>query len=75
VVVIGVSSLGSAHLTLGKPLIDAARQEQLMGVVVFVIGVFPPDDTVRLKEIGFDAIQYLTVVRQSAILAGIRSCK
>ncbi len=55
--VIGVSSLGGAHLTLGKPLIDVARQERLTDSVVFVIGgVFPPDDTVRLKEIGFDAV-------------------
>ena len=55
--VIGVSSLGGAHLTLGKPLIDVARQEQLTDSVVFVIGgVFPPDDTVRLKEIGFDTV-------------------
>ena len=55
--VIGVSSLGGAHLTLGKPLIDAARQEQLTGSVAFIIGgVFPPDDTIRLKEIGFDAV-------------------
>jgi len=33
------------------------RQEKLTDSVVFVIGgVFPPDDTVRLKEIGFDAV-------------------
>ena len=55
--VIGVSSLGGAHLTLGRPLIEAARQEQLTYSVAFVIGgVFPPDDAVRLKEIGFDAV-------------------
>ena len=55
--VIGVSSLGGAHLTLGKPLINIARQEQLTDSVAFVIGgVFPPDDTIRLKEIGFDAV-------------------
>ena len=55
--VIGVSSLGGAHLTLGKPLIDIARQEQLTDDVAFIIGgVFPPDDTIRLKEIGFDAV-------------------
>ena len=55
--VIGVSSLGGAHLTLGKPLIDVARQEQLTDSVAFIIGgVFPPDDTIRLKEIGFDAV-------------------
>lgn len=55
--VIGVSSLGGAHLTLGQPLLDIARQEQLTESVVFVIGgVFPPDDTFRLKEIGYDDI-------------------
>ena len=55
--VIGVSSLGGAHITLGKPLIEAARREKLPYGVVFVIGgVFPPDDTIRLKEIGFDAV-------------------
>jgi len=55
--VIGVSSLGGAHITLGKPLIEAARREKLTYGVVFVIGgVFPPDDTIRLKEIGFDAV-------------------
>ena len=55
--VVGVSSLGGAHITLGTPLIEAARREKLTGVVVFVIGgVFPPDDTIRLKEIGFDAV-------------------
>ncbi|OHE22476.1 MAG: hypothetical protein A2Z43_06530 [Syntrophobacterales bacterium RBG_19FT_COMBO_59_10] len=55
--VIGVSSLGGAHLTLGKPLLDAARQEKLTGSVVFAIGgVFPPEDALRLKEIGYDAV-------------------
>ncbi len=55
--VIGVSSLGGAHITLGKPLIEAARREKLTDGVAFVIGgVFPPDDTILLKEIGFDAV-------------------
>ena len=55
--VVGVSSLGGAHLTLGKPLLDAARRENLTGDVAFVIGgVFPPEDTARLKEIGFAAV-------------------
>jgi len=55
--VVGVSSLGGAHLTLGEPLIEIARRERLAESVVFVIGgVFPPDDTLRLKEIGYDAV-------------------
>ncbi|MCK4783318.1 MAG: cobalamin-dependent protein [Desulfobacteraceae bacterium] len=55
--VIGVSSLGGAHITLGNPMLDIARREQMADDMVFVIGgIFPPDDTVRLKEIGFDAV-------------------
>lgn len=55
--VIGVSSLGGAHITLGRPLLEAARKEQLTNSVTFVIGgVFPPDDTIRLQEMGFDAV-------------------
>lgn len=68
--VIGVSSLGGAHLTLGKPLIDVARQEELTKSVVFLIGgVFPPDDTIRLKEFGFDAVFTPGATRDEIVLA------
>ena len=68
--VIGVSSLGGAHLTLGKPLIDIARQEQLTDSVVFVIGgVFPPDDTLRLREIGYDAVFTPGATRSEIVLS------
>lgn len=68
--VIGVSSLGGAHLTLGKPLIDIARQEQLTDSVVFVIGgVFPPDDTLRLREIGYDAVFTPGATRNEIVLS------
>lgn len=54
--VVGVSSLGGAHLTLGQPLIDIARQEGMADRVFVIGGVFPPVDTSRLKEIGYDAV-------------------
>jgi len=55
--VIGVSSLGGAHLTLSKPMLDIAQKKGLTDSMVFVIGgVFPPDDELRLKEIGYDAV-------------------
>ena len=55
--VIGVSSLGGAHLTLGSELIEEAKQEGLKDRIVFVIGgVFSPADAVKLKEIGFDGV-------------------
>lgn len=53
--VVGVSSLGGAHLTLGGKLIEEAKREGLKGRVTFVIGgVFPPIDAAKLQEIGFD---------------------
>lgn len=68
--VIGVSSLGGAHLTLGRPLIDMARQERLTGGVVFVIGgVFPPDDALRLREIGYDAVFTPGAARSEIVLS------
>jgi len=55
--VVGVSSLGGAHITLGLPLIEEAKREGLKDKVVFLMGgVFPPADTVKLKEMGFDGV-------------------
>lgn len=55
--VIGVSSLGGAHLTLGGELIEEARKEKLMESMAFVIGgVFSPSDAERLREIGFHGV-------------------
>jgi len=55
--VIGVSSLGGAHLTLGGELIELAKQEGLKDHMIFVIGgVFPPLDAVKLQQIGFDGV-------------------
>lgn len=55
--VIGISSLGGAHLTLGGELIEQAKQESLKDRMIFVIGgVFPPVDAVKLQQIGFDGV-------------------
>ena len=53
--VVGVSSLGGAHLTLGGELIEEAKREGLKERIGFVIGgVFPPGDADTLIKIGFD---------------------
>jgi methylmalonyl-CoA mutase C-terminal domain/subunit len=55
--VVGVSSLGGAHISLGTPLIEQAKREGVKDKVVFLMGgVFPPEDNVILKEIGFDEV-------------------
>lgn len=53
--VVGVSSLGGAHQTLGSILIDEAKNEGMWEKTVFLIGgVFPPRDIEGLKKTGFD---------------------
>ncbi len=55
--VVGVSSLGGAHLTLGKPLIEEAQKKGLREEMVFIIGgVFAPDDGNSLYDMGFDGV-------------------
>jgi len=54
---VGVSSLGGAHLTLGKHLLKLAKNEGLKDRVAFLIGgVFPPEDKEALSRIGFDGV-------------------
>lgn len=55
--VIGVSSLGGAHITLGSDLIDGAVKKGLNNRTVFIIGgVFSIEDEQKLKELGFDEV-------------------
>ena len=55
--VIGVSSLGGAHLQLGRELISEAEKEKIKDNKAYIIGgAIPPEDAIKLKEMGFDAI-------------------
>lgn len=55
--VVGVSSLGGAHLSLGQSLIAAAAEAGLTSDTVFMIGgVFSPADAAKLKELGFAGV-------------------
>ena len=55
--VVGVSSLGGAHLSLGKSLIHEAEKLEMRDSTVFIIGgVFSPEDGRELARIGFDGI-------------------
>jgi len=70
--VVGVSSLGGAHLSLGSHLIESAKNEGLTDKVVFVIGgVFPPADAKTLQEIGFDGI-FTPGADQETIVSSIK---
>ena len=55
--VIGVSSLGGAHLQLGRELISEAEKEGIKDNRAYIIGgAIPPEDVLKLKEMGFDDI-------------------
>jgi methylmalonyl-CoA mutase, C-terminal domain len=54
--IIGVSSLGGAHLSLGADLMSLAAKEKISATKGFVIGgAIPPDDAKELLALGFDA--------------------
>lgn len=66
--VVGVSSLGGAHLTLGSELIEEVQKEGLKKHVAFVIGgVFSPEDGQKLEEIGFDGIFFPGATREEIV--------
>lgn len=70
--VIGVSSLGGAHLSLGRLLIEKAEQKGFKEDLVFLIGgVFSPEDADELAGIGFDGV-YPPGSSRQAIVTGIK---
>ncbi len=55
--VVGLSSLGGAHITLGEEVVKLAKKRGVYDGRVYVIGgVIPPDDEKRLLEAGFDHV-------------------
>lgn len=55
--VVGVSSLGGAHLSLGRALLQEAEKLEMRENTVFLIGgVFSPEDGRELERMGFDGI-------------------
>ena len=54
--VVGISTYCGGELALGSELLQAAEKAGIKENTVFLIGgIFPPDDTPRLKKIGFSA--------------------
>lgn len=66
--VIGVSSLGGAHMQLGKDLIQEAQSQKILNSKVIVMGgVIPHKDAVKLKEIGFDEVFTSGATKESIV--------
>jgi methylmalonyl-CoA mutase C-terminal domain/subunit len=49
---VGLSLLSGAHMTLIPKVVDALRERDLSGVVVFAGGIIPEPDIAALKEHG-----------------------
>ncbi len=70
--VIGVSSLGGAHLSLGSLLMQKAAEKGFKEELVFLIGgVFSPEDADELAKIGFDGVYPPGSSRQT-IVTGLK---
>ena len=70
--VIGVSSLGGAHLSLGSLLMQRAGEKGFKDELVFLIGgVFSPEDADELAKIGFDGV-YPPGSSRAAIVTGLK---
>lgn len=50
--VIGLSTLGGNHLTLGPKVVEIAKEKGLDDVLIIMGGVIPDDDIPALKEKG-----------------------
>ena len=71
--VIGVSSLGGAHLSLGSLLMQKAQQKGFKDELVFLIGgVFSPEDADELVKIGFDGV-YPPGSTRETIINGLKA--
>jgi methylmalonyl-CoA mutase, C-terminal domain len=71
--IIGVSSLGGAHLSLGKDLLSQAGKEKIVDIKGFIIGgAIPPEDEKELLKIGFDAT-FASGATKDEIVSSVRA--
>lgn len=71
--VVGVSSLGGAHLILGEKLISLAKKEHIKEDRVYLMGgAVPEDDMEKLERAGFDAI-FTSGATKEEIISKIRN--
>ena len=69
--VVGLSSLGGAHINLGRLVLEEAEKKGLKDRTVFLMGgVFPPSDGETLREMGFDGV-FLPGTTGEEIVTGI----
>jgi methylmalonyl-CoA mutase C-terminal domain/subunit len=71
--IIGVSSLGGAHLGLGIEMIKQAEKTGIKDNKGFVIGgAIPHEDVIELKDIGFDDV-FTSGATKDEIVSSVKS--
>jgi len=71
--VVGVSSLGGAHLILGEKLISLAKKEHIKEDRIYLMGgAVPEEDMEKLEKAGFDAI-FTSGATKEEIISKIKS--
>ena len=71
--IVGLSTLGGNHLTLGPKVVRLLKEKGMDGVKVFMGGVMPPKDAVTLEtEHGVEKV-YLPDTPMQTIVEGIEA--
>ena len=71
--VVGLSTLSGNHMTLGPRVVKLLKKKGLDNVKVFMGGVMPPKDAVKLEEKHGVHKVYLPDTPMETIIEGIRS--
>jgi methylmalonyl-CoA mutase C-terminal domain/subunit len=69
---IGISFLGGEHLYYGEQLKKTLEAKDLGHIKLVMGGVIPPDDVVRLREMGVDMV-FTPGTTRKMILTGLQS--
>lgn len=70
--IIGCSFLEGSHLFYVKRLVELAKEYKMNNVKLVVGGVIPPDDVLRLKELGVKEV-YTPGAPRDVIIDGIKA--
>ena len=70
--IIGCSFLEGSHLFYVKRLVELAKEHKMDNVKLVIGGVIPPDDVLRLKELGVKEV-YTPGAPRDVIIDGIKA--
>ena len=69
---VGLSVLSGAHLTLFARVVELLAEQDASDIVVFGGGIIPPEDRLRLQELGVGEV-FTSGTRMADIVAWVRA--